>query len=139
MTENKNITMWIERSDEDAAFIGYCPQFFPYGAVCHGHTEAIAIAKLAAIVRDELGEQTLRRTRGCRGKKSLHDPARGDVQYPQKSCNLTPRDGSCSANWSASKSSNFRNTLLTKPFGLSKQSIKQLFPFSHSLVSISQC
>ncbi len=36
MTENKKITMWIEWSDEDAVFIGYCPQFFPYGAVCHG-------------------------------------------------------------------------------------------------------
>ncbi len=69
MTENKKITIWIEWSDEDATFIGYCPQFFPYGAVCHGHTEARAIAKLAAIVRDELGEQTLRRTRprGYRG------------------------------------------------------------------------
>ena len=63
MSANKKITMWIEWSDEDAAFIGYCPQFFPYGAVCHGHTEARAITKLAASVRDELGEQTLRRTR----------------------------------------------------------------------------
>jgi hypothetical protein len=69
MTENKKITIWIERSDEDGAFIGYCPQFFPYDAVCHGHTEARAIAKLAAIVRDELGEQTRRHTRprGYRG------------------------------------------------------------------------
>ena len=61
VNESKKITMWIEWSDEDAAFIGYCPQFFPYGAVCHGHTEAKAVAKLAAIVRDELGEQTRRR------------------------------------------------------------------------------
>ncbi|MBV8141356.1 MAG: hypothetical protein JOZ60_04845 [Verrucomicrobia bacterium] len=49
--------MWIEWSDEDAAFIGYCPQFFPYGAVCHGHTEAKALTKLAALVRKELDEQ----------------------------------------------------------------------------------
>ena len=63
MNESKRITMWIEWSDEDASFIGYCPQFFPYGAVCHGHTEAKAVAKLAAIVRDELDEQTRRRTR----------------------------------------------------------------------------
>jgi hypothetical protein len=66
MNEGKKITMWIEWSDEDAVFIGYCPHFFPYGAVCHGHTEAKAIAKLAAIVRDELGEQTRRRTRPAR-------------------------------------------------------------------------
>ncbi len=66
MSESKRITMWIEWSDEDAAFIGYCPQFFPYGAVCHGHTEAKAVAKLAAIVRDELDEQTRRRVRRTR-------------------------------------------------------------------------
>ena len=63
MKESKKITMWIEWSDEDAAFIGYCPQFFPYGAVCHAHTEAKAVAKLAAIVRDELGEQSRQRIR----------------------------------------------------------------------------
>ena len=28
MIENKKITIWIEWSDEDAAFIGYCPNFF---------------------------------------------------------------------------------------------------------------
>ena len=66
MSESKRITMWIEWSDEDAAFIGYCPQFFPYGAVCHDPTEAKAVAKLAAIVRDELEEQARRRIRGTR-------------------------------------------------------------------------
>ena len=30
-------------------------------AVCHAHTEAKAVAKLAAIVRDELGEQSRQR------------------------------------------------------------------------------
>jgi len=54
LKESKKITMWIEWSAEDGAFIGYCPQFFPYGAVCHGHTEAKVIGKLAAIVREEL-------------------------------------------------------------------------------------
>jgi hypothetical protein len=65
--ESKKITMWIEWSDEDAAFFGYCPQFFPYVAVCHGHIEAKAITKLAAIVRDELGEKVADAcaTRGC--------------------------------------------------------------------------
>ena len=66
MNEVKKIMMWIEWSDEDDVFIGYCPQFFPYGAVCHGHTEAKAVAKLAAIVRDELGEQSRQRIRRAR-------------------------------------------------------------------------
>jgi hypothetical protein len=70
MKESKKITMWIEWSDEDAAFIGYCPQFFPYGAVCHAHTEAKAVAKLAAIVRDELGEQSRQRIRRAREPRS---------------------------------------------------------------------
>ena len=66
MSENKPITMWIEWSDEDPAFLAYCLQFFPYGAVCHGNTEAKAVAKLAAIVRDELREQTRKRIRHAR-------------------------------------------------------------------------
>ena len=66
MNEGKKITMWIEWSDEDDVFIGYCPQFFPYGAVCHAHMEAKAVAKLAAIVRDELGEQSRQRIRRAR-------------------------------------------------------------------------
>jgi hypothetical protein len=40
MSGTKKITVWIQWSDEDGAFIGYCPEFFPYRAVCHGHTEA---------------------------------------------------------------------------------------------------
>jgi hypothetical protein len=57
MSETKKISMWIEWSDADGAFIGYCPQFFPYGAVCHGHTEAKVVMKLAALVRKELEER----------------------------------------------------------------------------------
>jgi hypothetical protein len=66
MNEGKKITMWIEWSDEDDVFIGYCPKFFPYGAVCHAHMEAKAVAKLAAIVQDELGEQSRQRIRRAR-------------------------------------------------------------------------
>ena len=57
MSETKRVAMWIEWSDEDAAFLGYCPQFFPYGAVCHGHTEGKTLYKLAMLVREELEEQ----------------------------------------------------------------------------------
>src|ERR1700739_2652274 len=54
MSWTRKISMWIEWSDADGAFIGYCPQFFPYGAVFHGHTEAKALMKLASLVRKEL-------------------------------------------------------------------------------------
>jgi hypothetical protein len=88
--ENHDVDEW---SNEDAVFIGYCPQFFPYGAVCHGHTEARAIAKLAAIVRDELGEQTLRRTRPRGRTFNTHVFGKPvgfeDLQLPQHSSNQT--------------------------------------------------
>jgi len=57
MSQTKKISMWIEWSEADGAFLGYCPQFFPYGAVCHGHTEAKALMKLATLVRNELDQQ----------------------------------------------------------------------------------
>jgi predicted RNase H-like HicB family nuclease len=57
MSGTKKITMWIQWSDEDGAFIGYCPEFFPCGAVCHGHTEAKTVTKLARLVRQELEER----------------------------------------------------------------------------------
>jgi hypothetical protein len=57
MSETKRVAMWIEWSDEDSAFLGYCPQFFPYGAVCHGHTEGKTLFKLATLVRQELEER----------------------------------------------------------------------------------
>ena len=69
INQSKKIMMWIEWSEEDAAFIGYCPQFFPYGAVCHGDTQAKAVAKLASIVRDELAERTNRRMRRARAPR----------------------------------------------------------------------
>jgi hypothetical protein len=57
MKESNKITMWIAWSDEDGAFLGYCPTFFPYGAVCHAHTEAKALTKLARLILEELEER----------------------------------------------------------------------------------
>ena len=68
MSETKRVAMWIEWSDEDSAFLGYCPQFFPYGAVCHGHTEGKTLYKLALLVRAELEEQQPR-SQGPTGRK----------------------------------------------------------------------
>jgi 2-C-methyl-D-erythritol 4-phosphate cytidylyltransferase len=57
MSQTKKISMWIEWSDQDGAFLGYCPQFFPYGAVCDAHTEAKALMKLATLVKEELEQR----------------------------------------------------------------------------------
>ena len=50
----KVLTLSVEWSDEDGAFLGYCLELFPYGAVCHGATEAEVIVKLSELVREEL-------------------------------------------------------------------------------------
>jgi predicted RNase H-like HicB family nuclease len=39
-------------SDEDAAYVGYCPDLFPAGGVCHGATPVEAYARLYEIVED---------------------------------------------------------------------------------------
>ena len=43
---------FIRWSDEDNAYIGYCPDLFPWGGVCHGTTSVEAYAKLSEIVED---------------------------------------------------------------------------------------
>ena len=41
-------------SDEDSAYVGYCPDLFPWGGVCHGVAEEEAYASLCVLVREEL-------------------------------------------------------------------------------------
>ena len=41
-------------SDEDRAYVGYCPDLFPWGGVCHAVSEDAAYRKLSRLVRDEV-------------------------------------------------------------------------------------
>ena len=41
---------FVRWSEEDQAYIGYCPDLFPAGGVCHGKTPIEAFAKLCEIV-----------------------------------------------------------------------------------------
>jgi predicted RNase H-like HicB family nuclease len=43
-------------SDEDNHYVGYCPDLFPWGGVCHGATEEETYAQLCALVREEIEE-----------------------------------------------------------------------------------
>ena len=43
-------------SDEDSLYVGYCPDLFPWGGVCHGATEEEAYGQLCARVREEVEE-----------------------------------------------------------------------------------
>ena len=41
-------------SDEDNLYVGFCPDLFPWGGVCHGKTEEEAYARLCSLVREEV-------------------------------------------------------------------------------------
>jgi predicted RNase H-like HicB family nuclease len=46
--------MFVRWSDEDEVYVGYCPDLFPAGGVCHADTAVGAFAKLAEIVSDTI-------------------------------------------------------------------------------------
>ena len=43
---------FVQWSDADAAYVGFCPDLFPYGAVCHGATEPEAFVALCEFVEE---------------------------------------------------------------------------------------
>ncbi len=43
---------FVRWSEEDQAYIGYCPDLFPAGGVCHGKTPVEAFTSLCEIVED---------------------------------------------------------------------------------------
>jgi predicted RNase H-like HicB family nuclease len=45
---------FVEWSEEDYVWIGYCPDLFPYGAVCHGSTSWEVFAHLSQLIEEEL-------------------------------------------------------------------------------------
>ena len=45
---------FVRWSDEDKAYVGYCPDLFPWGGVCHGASEEAAYRKLRLLVREEV-------------------------------------------------------------------------------------
>jgi hypothetical protein len=47
---------FVRWSDEDNLYVGYCPDLFPWGGVCHGATEEETYGGLCALVREELEE-----------------------------------------------------------------------------------
>ena len=43
---------FVQWSEEDNLYVGYCPDLFPYGGVCHGATAVEAFTQLSEIVED---------------------------------------------------------------------------------------
>jgi len=55
---------FVRWEEEDRAYVGYCPDLFPWGGVCHGATEEQTYRQLCALVQEEV-EQL------CQGGKEL--------------------------------------------------------------------
>ena len=47
---------FVRWSDEDGAYVGFCPDLFPWGGVCHGSDEEQTYRDLIALVREEIAE-----------------------------------------------------------------------------------
>ncbi len=49
---------FVRWSEEDALYVGYCPDLFPWGGVCHAATEEEAYHQLGELVRQEIADLT---------------------------------------------------------------------------------
>jgi len=47
---------FVRWEEQDALYVGYCPNLFPWGGVCHGTTEEEAYRALCALVPEEVEE-----------------------------------------------------------------------------------
>ena len=47
---------FVRRSEVGALYVGYCPDLFPWGGVCHSATEEEAYHTLTELVREEVEE-----------------------------------------------------------------------------------
>ena len=56
MKSSDRYLKFVQWSDTDAAYVGFCPDLFPYGGVCHAATEPEAFAVLCEIVGETVAE-----------------------------------------------------------------------------------
>ena len=45
---------FVRWSDADSAYVGFCPDLFPWGGVCHGADEAQTYRRLQELVLEEI-------------------------------------------------------------------------------------
>jgi hypothetical protein len=58
---------FVQWSEVDKLYVGYCPDLFPWGGVCHGENEEVTYHQLGELVREEVEEL-------IRGGKPLPEP-----------------------------------------------------------------
>jgi hypothetical protein len=49
---------FVKWSDDDQIYVGYCPDLFPWGGICHAPTEEQGYAELCTLVREEVEQLT---------------------------------------------------------------------------------
>jgi predicted RNase H-like HicB family nuclease len=47
---------FVRWEEEDGLYVGYCPDLFPWGGVCHGASEEETYRQLCALVAAEVEE-----------------------------------------------------------------------------------
>jgi predicted RNase H-like HicB family nuclease len=52
MKQQDRYLMFVQWSEADRLYVGYCPDLFPAGGVCHGASSVEAFEKLDEIVED---------------------------------------------------------------------------------------
>ena len=45
---------FVRWSEEDRLYVGYCPDLFPWGGVCHGQNEEKTYRQLCILVREDV-------------------------------------------------------------------------------------
>jgi hypothetical protein len=68
MNPSDRYLKFVQWSEQDSLYVGYRPDLFPWGGVCHGITEEDTYHQLTWLVRKEVEELT-------RGGKPLPMPA----------------------------------------------------------------
>lgn len=58
MNNSDRYLKFVQWSEQDSLYVGYCPDLFPWGGVCHGATEEETYHQLTELVREEVAELT---------------------------------------------------------------------------------
>ena len=56
MKAEDNYLKFVRWSEPDKLYLGYCPDLFPWGGVCHAETEEDTYQELCLLIREDLEE-----------------------------------------------------------------------------------
>jgi hypothetical protein len=54
MKEQDQYLKFVQWEESDGVYVGYCPDLFPWGGVCHAVDEQEAYNQLCVLVKDEV-------------------------------------------------------------------------------------